>query len=920
MVESLLKTKTYIPSPGSNLVPRPHLIDRLEAGFQQGLRLILVSAPAGSGKTTLVSDWIKQSGHPAAWLSLDEDDNDLSRFLTLLITTLKVLHPGLSDSLFALARSSGDVPPKAILVELINELDTFASPFVLVLDDYDAVQSESIHKSINYLIDNRPPSLHVVLVGRVDPPLSLSRWRARGQLSEFHAADLRFSQDETTSFFKTVVNLELSDQDIASLDQSIEGWAAGLQLVSLALKLASPSPTTLQESPDPHHFLSSLARTNKYIVDYLIEEVYNRQSENVQSFLLQTSILNRLCASLCVSVVRDHSGPLPISTSSPAIPTTLTVDESQSMLEYLERSNLFLIPLDTEMHWYRYHPLFAGTLSNYLRSLQPEQILLLNRRASQWFEENGYLNDAIYHALAGQDFEASARLVELVADAMLWSQGEYYRLYRWLGSIPSSVMSSHPRLLLSKAWVELWSYQYEKVEPLIQTALHSLPKGDALRTAYLAEAAAIETELARLQEDFPLMQAKAEEARQLLAQLPHKTSSGSVILGIIASAYRANGDVTAAYRAYAEAGRMMEVEGKIPPALIANGYQIHLLALQGELQQAGHLYQHAREWAEGLRARSASAYGLVLIEMGDVLREQNDLVEAERLLREGIRISLQTEGLADDTFDGLLSLARLLQASGDFERADAVVEQADRLAQKYHVPNAGAKIAVWKARFALLRGKPVSAERWMQARGLNMAEQINYPQEDEYLLLARCLIEQDLAAQAGDLLSRLLAASEAGGRLGRSIEILGMQALASHQAGKLEQALTSLARAFELGEPEGYVRTFVDEGPRMEKLLRQAVSHNVSIDYVTRLLSAFKPSLPRPVQIAPGTQTLVDPLTARELEVLRLMSAGLTNREIADEFFVSIGTVKSHINKIYRKLDVINRVRAISRAKELNLL
>ena len=927
MVESLLRTKTYIPSPGSNLVPRPHLIDRLESSFQQGHKLILVSAPAGSGKTTLVSDWIRQTGHPAAWMSLDEDDNDLSRFLTLLITTLKTLHPELSESFFTLAQSSGAFPPKTILTELINELDALASPFVLVLDDYEAVHSESIHTAINYLIDNRPPSMRVIIASRVDPPLSLSRWRARAQLAEFHAADLRFSQDETTSFFKTNANLELSDQDIATLEQSIEGWAAGLQLVSLALqtKLTAPSATTPQESPDPHHFLSSLAVTNVYIIDYLIEEVYNRQPGNVQSFLLQTSILNRLCAALCTAVVR-HQPALDDSEAASAlarphpVPTTLTMDESQSMLEYLERSNLFLIPADAERLWFRYHPLFAGALSKYLHKLQPEQILLLNQRASQWFEQNGYIYDAVQHALAGQDFNASARLLELVVDQMLWSQGEYYRIYRWLEAIPADVLRFHPRLLLSLAWVELWSYHYERVEPLIQTALQALPEEEQLRAAILGEAAAIQTEHARLQENLPLMLAKADEARQLLAQQPHKTGRGSVVLGILGSAYRANGDARQAYRTYAEASRLMEAEGKIPPALIANGYQIHLLALQGELRQAARLFQRTRQWAEDRRVRSAPAYGLVLIEMGDVLREQNDLVEAERLLREGIRISLQMEGLADDTFDGFLSLARLLQTLGDFDRADATLEQADRLAQKYHVPNAEAQLAVWQARFAMLRARPESAERWMHARGLSMEDQVSYPRENEYLLLARCLIEENLASQAGELLTRLLSAAEAGGRSGRRIEILGLQALVFQVAGKTEQALASLAHAFELGEPQGYVRTFVDEGPRMEKLLRQAVSRGISIDYASMLLGAFKPSSPRQAQIAPGMQVLVDPLTARELEVLRLMSAGLTNREIAGEFFVSLGTVKSHVNRIYRKLDVINRVRAIARAKELNLL
>ena len=927
MVESLLRTKTYIPSPRSNLVPRPLLIDRLESSFQQGPKLTLISAPAGSGKTTLVSDWIRQTRHPAAWMSLDEDDNDLSRFLTLLITTLKSIHPELGESIFTLARSAQDFPTKTILTELINELDALDSPFALVLDDYDAVHTDSVHKAVNYLIDYGPPSMRMILAGRVDPPLSLSRWRARGQLTEIRAADLRFSQDEIALLFRTAVRLELTDQDIATLEQSIEGWAAGLQLVSLALqsKLISQASTTPDEVPDPHHFLTSLTRTNKYIIDYLIEEVYDHQPRNVQSFLLQTSILNRLCASLCASLVRDqwsidHLESLSDDSLSSSFAMTMNVDDAQSMLEYLERSNLFLIPLDAEGRWYRYHPLFADALANYLQKLQPERIQLLNQRASKWFEGNGLINDAIQHALAGQDFEAAARLAEQLADQMLWSLGEYYRLYRWLKSIPAEVLHTHPRLLLSLAWIELWSYHFETIDPLVQTAIQALPEDRLMRTAYLGEAAAIQTEQARLQENLPLMLAKADEARQLLAQLPRKTGSGSVILGILGSAYQANGDAREAYHTYAEASRLMEEEGKIPPSLIACGYQIHLLALQGQLRQGADLYQRTRMWAEEKRALSVPAFGLVLIEMGDVLREQDDLTEAERLLREGIRITLQLEGLADDTFDGFLSLARLLQALGDPGRADATLEQAKQLAQKYHVPNAGAQIAVWQARFSMMRGETVSAERWMQERGLNAEGPYSYPQENEYLMLARCLIELNLTDQAGQILSQLLSAAESGGRSGRCLEILGLQALAFHQAGNVDQALILLAHALELGEPEGYVRTFVDEGPRMEKLLRLAVSRGFSVDYASRLLGAFKPPLPRQVQYLPGVQPLVEPLTKRELEVLRLLSAGLTNREIADEFFVSLGTIKSHVNKIYRKLEVINRVRAIARAKELNLL
>ncbi len=900
MTERLLKTKTYIPSPRLNVVPRPHLVERLDSGFGEGKKLILVSAPAGFGKTTLVSDWIAQTGRPVAWLSLDEDDNDMSRFLALLVTTCKTLQPDLSETTLTLARSNPQ--PRTVLTELINELDVIASPFALVLDDYHVIHAEPIHAALNYLVDHLPSMMRVIVTTRGDPPFPLARWRARDQLTEIRADDLRFSQEEMVLFFKAAARIELSVQDIATLERRTEGWAAGLQLAALALqaRLASQAPPSTHARPDIHEFLASFGGSHQYVIDYLVEEVYNCQPENVQSFLLQTCIFARLCGPLCDAITGQTDG--------------------QETLEMLERANLFIVPLDAERRWYRYHPLFAEVLSSLQPEIGPERTKRLHLRASEWYEQNGFMNEAIQHALAGRDFASAARQIERVAEDLLWNQGEFYTLSRWLGSLPEEVLRSRPRLCLSLAWVSLWSNRLEVVEPLLFAAEGNLAQNQRERTAFLGESAAIQAELARVQAKLSLALAKAQDARQLLAEIPDEARQRGVILGILGGVYRANGNAEEAYRTYAEAVRLMEAGGQIVPVLIASGYQIQLLMIQGQLRRAADLYQNTRKWAIERRAGSLPPFGVIQIAMGQVLREQNELDAAEGLLREGIGLCLQWDGMADDAFDGLLSLARVLQARGATSQADEAMQQADQLAHKYSVPDSEAQIGVWQARLSVMRGDVKAAAYWMHERGLNAQGALSYPREAGNLMLARWLLTQNHVDQAAPLLARLLENSRAGARLGRTIEILALQALALHRAGDLEQALDTLAQVFALAEPEGYVRTFVDEGPGMEKLLRLAVARGVSGDYAAALLRAFDPPSPPRAQDLPGVQPLVEPLTARELEVLRLLSAGLTNREIADEFFVTLGTVKSHVNRIYRKLEAPNRVRAISRARELNLL
>ncbi len=886
----LLSTKLYIPRarPHESMVSRQRLFARLSEGVERPLTV--VSAPAGFGKTTLLSGWISEAKRRVAWLSLEVSDNDPARFLAYIIAAMQTVQDGLGESALSLLRAQQpSLSLDAVLTTLLNEIAASTQEYVLVLDDYHVIESYPIHYALAFLVEHLPATMRLVVASRADPPLPLARLRGQGQLAELRADELRFTREEATAFLNGVMRLNLSVEDIATLEQHTEGWIAGLQLAALSMRGLR----------DAHGFITAFGGSNRYIVDYLAEEVVDRQPQVVQSFLLQTSLLDRLCAPLCDALTGRSDG--------------------QDTLEKLELSNLFVSALDQERRWYRYHRLFADVLRNRLHQAYPDSIAPLHRRASQWYAHNGFIPAAIVPGLAVQEFEQAAEWVEQIAEATFWMRGEIYTLLGWLRALPDAVVHARTRLSLVHAWLLMWTGHLEKAATFL-CGDSDLPDTLAAeeRRAILGEATAIRAELAHLRGDLPGALELARQATRYLSDVPDSWRTRGISLGILGGVYRVSGDVRAAAEAYAEASRLMQQEDHIVPALVALGYLIQLRAAQGQLRQAAEVFQEAVRLATERRVQTIPTFGLPHISMGEILREWNDLDAALQHAQEGIRLCRQWEGLADDVVDGYLTLARVKQAQGDDAAALDAIREAEQMARAQNLPQKLVQAAATQARLWIMQGDLEAAARW--AGELHADVEFTDSHQAQRFAQARVLIAQDNAEAASRLLGRLLPPAEAAGLVGRVIEILSLQALAFHAEANVAQALITLTRALSLAEPEGYVRLFVDEGTPMLALLREAEARGAAPGYIIRLITALgaEASASAPPRI--HTPTLLDPLSERELQILRLLAVGLSTREIADELVIAVGTVRTHVKSIYGKLDAHNRVQAVERARALNLL
>ena len=632
----LLTTKFHVPRPHAPLVHRPHLIERLKPAAEHPLTLI--AAPAGFGKTTLLSAWFEHAALTAAWVSLDPADNDLTRFWSYALTALDKAFPGCGATALSLLQSPQPPAMEVILTTVINSLTALPQEMVLVWDDYHLITALAIHTSVTFLLEHLPPRLHLIITARADPPLPLARLRARGQLIELRAADLRFLPEEAAAFLTQLSGLTLSAEEIAALESRTEGWIAGLQLAALSL----------HGRTDIAGFIKTFTGSHRHVVDYLVEEVLAHQPEPVQTLLLQTAMLERMTGSLCEAVTGNAEG--------------------QAMLERLEQANLFLLPLDDERQWYRYHHLFADMLQQRMQTRMPDLVPELHRRASTWYEQHGLQAEAVGHALSAFDFERAAHLIEQVATVLMWKRGELSTLLGWLEVLPEQVKHGHPRLLLDHAWVLLWSGQVIALELHLLVAERALadstgsqPPG-LQRQTMQGELAAIRAELARQRGD---VSGAIELAQQALASLPEDAQwLRGVVTGLLGGAYRLRGDVVAASRAYTETIRASQASDNIPVALIAMGQLAQLQAMQGQLHQAAETYQEALDLASRWSVTTLPALGVAHVSMGEVLREWNDLDGAERLLLQGIEYCQQRGGLAECALDGCLSLARVFQARG----------------------------------------------------------------------------------------------------------------------------------------------------------------------------------------------------------------------------------------------------------------
>jgi LuxR family maltose regulon positive regulatory protein len=932
MITPLLKTKLYVPPARPELVSRPHLIERLEAGLDR--KLTLISAPAGFGKTTLLIEWVAGSEWPVAWISLDAGDNDPARFLAYFVAALQTVEPMVGGGMLAAFQAPEPPPMEAILTTLINEIaapagpgDGEARPVILVLDDYHLITAQPIHDGLTFLLDHLPPNLHLVVAARADPPLPLSRLRGRGQLTELRTADLRFTPDEAAAFLNQVMGLGLSAEDVAALETRTEGWIVGLQMAALWLQG--------RDSQRVAHFVSAFTGSHRYVLDYLTDEVLLQQPESVRTFLLQTAILDRLSGPLCDAVrfggaespsaagadtVRFGSAGSPGSSEGTAVTGWAS---GQEMLERLDIANLFIIPLDDERSWYRYHHLFADLLRKRLSQAQPDLLPTLHRRASDWYEQHGLIPDAVSHALAAADVERAAHLVEGRALAMIFL-GELTTLVGLLAELPDEVVSSRPWLCIAHAWALMFSGLLDAVELRLESAEDALDAfGDTRpveRTVLspaegrhiAGHAAAIRAYVAALRRD---MSCAAELTREALDQLPEEDLAvRSLSEGLLGSVLRWSGDLVAATRASTRAIAISQAASDSHTAVEALYNLAAVQFAQGQLHKTVATCREvillAGESAKrGGRRPPIAASGCYLI--SQVLREWNDLEGALRHASEGIGLSEQwgwPEGLAF----GYRRLARARQSVGDTDGALEAIEKARQAACSLS-PWFGAHMAAHQAHLWLAQGNLAAASQWAQESGFSANDELNYRCRNEYTVLARVLIAQGRLDEASRLLARLLEMAETAGAVTHVIETLVLQVLALQAQGKDGQALTALERAVSLAEPEGYVRTFIDEGAPMAALLRMAASRGAAPDYVGKLLAAFGGTAP--LYPAP-----IEPLSERELEVLRLLAAGLSNREIGAELFLAVGTVKKHTSNIYGKLNVHRRTQAVARARELGLV
>jgi LuxR family transcriptional regulator, maltose regulon positive regulatory protein len=908
--QDVLATKLHVPRPRPGFVPRSRLLARLGDGMTR--KLVLVCTPAGFGKTTLLGDWARGDLRPVAWLSLDEGDNDPARFWRHVAAALDRMRPGTAERATTLLHGPQPAAPEAVVTSLANELDAAAEEVVLVLDDYHLVQAAAVHKSLSYLLEHLPACLHLVVASRADPPLPLARLRARGQLVEIREGDLRFTPQEAAELLHAAVGPDLPEAAVVVLGERTEGWAAGLQLAALSLRGRA----------DPAGFVAGFSGSHRYVLDYLAEEVLDRQPEPLRTFLLQTSVLERLCGPLCAAVTGRS--------------------DSQALLERAERANLFLVPLDEVRGWWRYHHLFAELLRARLAREQPDRVAGLHQAAAAWSEAHGLIDDAVRHGLATGETLSAARLLERHLDRFLLG-GEGATVGGWLDRLPAGLVGSRPRLLLAQARLALISGRLEAVEDPLDAAERALAA--AADEPYAPSVGRAASLMANVPATIALdrgflaaLRGEAEQvsacARQALAEIGDgewmlETYAGGHLAvaewlaGRLALADHALGSTITQWRAAGErflAMRLAEFLG-----LARRG--------QGRLEAALGTYQQALDDVTVLGRPPLPAAGIAHVGLAAVLYERDELDAALGHVTEGIALSRQlayTQPLAT----GLATLAWIRQASGDSAGALAAIEEAGRRGPGPGVASLLNPVPAQRARLLLTQGDVAAATRWVKERGLAADDEVRYPREGEYLVLARVLLAHGRSDQALGLLERMHTQAVAQARAGSVIEARTLQALALADAGDQPRALAALAEALALGAPEGYLRVFADEGLPMAGLLGRLVrtpakaqavaAAQVPRAYLGRVLEAFERAglATLPPSQAGGTALpgLVMPLSVRELEVLGLLAAGKPNQTIAEELVITLDTVKRHVTHILDKLGAANRTQAVARARALGLL
>lgn len=900
MASPLVATKLFIPKLRAGLVERVRLRERLTRGAQT--KLTLISAPAGFGKTTLLAEWLAEpsSGNSAtAWLSLDKDDNDPTAFWSYLVTALQTASPGIGADLLAALRS-GQPPAERDLASLVNDLGALPVELHLVLDDYHVVDQPEIQAGLAFLLHHIPPNIHLIISTRVDPPLPLARLRARGDLVEIRSVDLRFTGEEASSYFNDAMHLELSAKDITALGERTEGWIAALQLAALSM----------QGRDDLSAFVAGFAGNDRYIFDYLVEEVLQRQSDDVRRFLLRTCFLDRLSGSLCDAVTGSGGG--------------------REMLDALDRDNLFLVPLDDRRQWYRYHHLFADVLQSQLGEDGRRELPVLHRRVSDWYEQHGERPVAIQHALAAQDLERAAELMELAIPDLQKYRGEAI-LRSWAHTLPVEFVRTRPVLgigfvggLVSYGEFDEIEERLRDVERCLATLTHaSAQSAPALadhvvvidRTQLPRILGAVElyrAAMAQVRGDIPGLIIHAERVLEVAPADDHLgRAAGSSMLGI---AYWSQGKLDAAYLAWTEGRNGLLHAGHIADTLGVT------IALSDILLTQGHLEQATRNYEQALHVVTAAGDNLLRgtadmhAGLSELYRERNDLEVARQHLSRSLELG-ERAGLPQHPYRWRVAMAHLLQDEGDLDGALALLDEAERLYVSDFFPHVR-PVSAMRARVWIMQGRLDDAARWQRESGLMATDELSYLREFDHITVARLMLAQHAGEKvAVRLLDRLLDEATCGGRMGSVVEISVLQALAFRSTTDINAALVPLVRALTLAEAEGHVRTFLAGGEPMATLLKAALKRGVTPAYTRKLLADFGAGERK----MPAYPDLIEPLSDRELDVLRLLRSELGGPEIARELMISLNTVRSHTRSIYEKLGVTNRRSAVGRAEELDL-
>jgi LuxR family transcriptional regulator, maltose regulon positive regulatory protein len=872
----LLFTKLHVPPARPGAVARTRLMEQLDEGMLT--RLTLVSAPAGFGKSTVVSQWAAACGRPVAWLSLDERDDDPSSFLTYVVAALRTIAPDVGRTVVAVLQSPQPPPVEAILTTLLNEITTIPGDLVLVLDDYHVLDSKPDDEALAFLLEHLPPQMHLVIATREDPRLPLARLRARGHLTELRDAELRFTPAEAAEFLRRVMGLDLSPEDIAALDARTEGWIAGLQMAAISI----------QGAPDAARFIRSFTGSHRFVLDYLLEEVLQRQPDEIRTFLLCTSVLDRLCGPLCDAVLESPAG------------------SGEETLPAVEHANLFIVALDNERHWYRYHQLFRDLLRHRLeRSLSPVEIAELHVRASEWCELNGQLLEAFRHAALARDVDRAERLIDS-SQMDLHLRSVVMPILDWLASLPPSVLDARPRLWVRWATLALMAVQTTGVEEKLQTA-EVLLQGVDLdeETRDLAgQIACARATLALTRYDPEEMTAQALRARDHLRpdNLPFRFTAAWVAT----MAHLFAGDRAAAARACQECVELSERSGQVFARILTAVTLGNVQESDNQLHRAAESYRRALGLAGEYPLPNAEEVHLGLARIS---YEWNDLDAAELHGQQSLRLARLYDRAIDRSLASDIFLARVALARGDVEAAAAMLAQAQLSAQENGFVLRLPEIAAVQVLVLIRQGQVAAAAHLAETYGLPLGQ-------------ARVLIAQSDPSAALAVLEPLRQQMEARGWADERLKTIVLQAVAEHVLGEEHRAARSLGEALALAEPSGFIRLFVDEGAPMADMLSAAAAQDVRPEYTSRLLAAFAAEAERERQpsSAPGPSPSAELLSRRELDVLRLVAQGLSNQEIGQQLFLALDTVKGHNRRIFEKLQVQRRTEAVARARELGLL